>query len=458
MAARVAAPVSTCVLLLALGGCSGALIDDGDDPDTPASHTTGADHDGDGFTDQGGDCNDFDPLIGPNAVEVEGIRCKTAEDCPGAAGGCHAGYCRCKSTADCSSGAACKGHGDCAGAGEKCVEGRCASSLACLAPPAWLSPQGGNVCRDNRDNDCDGKIDERPSSCDLVGQLSPADPRDFARSMELCDLELACSASKPCPGKLRCAGGRCSRVLGAQFNSGAAARARDIASSFAKGGPVRPQAGASFVVLSTGLASYVPGQTCPQPGTVLKGTHGDPSKPGAVAYDYSELALQILVPSNAQSLEFDFHFFSMEFPEYLDSEFNDTFWVQLSSKKLTGNISFDKNKTPIQIKNAFFDICDSDPAYPKSQGMCSRPAAQLKGTGYGKDCAPPPFGKRKDAPPDGGSTGWLHTAAPVTPGETIRLVFSIFDKGDAIYDSTVLIDNFRWNLAPATRAITRPIE
>jgi hypothetical protein len=50
----------------------------------------------------------------------------------------------------------------------------------------------------------------------------------------------------------------------------------------------------------------------------------------------------------------------------------------------------------------------------------------------------------------GGGTGWLTTTSPVTPGETITLRFMIFDEGDHILDSVVLIDNFRWQANAAT--------
>ena len=165
---------------------------------------------------------------------------------------------------------------------------------------------------------------------------------------------------------------------------------------------------------------------------------------------YIELALEIAVPTNARSFEFDFHFFSTEYPEFLDTEFNDTFWVELTSKKLNGNISFDKNNTPIRINNAFFSICDQDPGKPATQSMCTKPASANDGTGYFTDCGYEP----EEA--NGGSTDWLHTRAPVTPGETIKLRFMIFDKGDGILDSAVLIDNFRWTLSPASNPITGP--
>ena len=190
-----------------------------------------------------------------------------------------------------------------------------------------------------------------------------------------------------------------------------------------------------------------PKTVCPQNGTRFSHSHPDPDpKVSGAANDYIELALEILVPTNAQSFDFDFHFFSAEYPEYVGSQFNDTFWVQLHSKKFSGNISFDKKNVPIRINNAFFDICDRA---PNTSTMCSKPASALDGTGYARQCS-------SSAEAVGGSTGWLHTTSPVTPGEKIRLIFSIFDKGDWILDSAVLIDNFRWKLTPAIKPITGP--
>jgi hypothetical protein len=56
--------------------------------------------------------------------------------------------------------------------------------------------------------------------------------------------------------------------------------------------------------------------------------------------------------------------------------------------------------------------------------------------------------------PVGGSTGWLTTTAPVTPGDTLKLRFAIFDEGDGIYDSSVLIDNFQWLAGAVSAPIT----
>jgi len=450
---------------LVMAGCGTEVFDDPgapggpsdpgpSSPPAPPAPSPNVDNDGDGFTGAQGDCNDNDRLINPAAIEVEGIRCASNNECP--SNKCVGGYCRCQAAADCSSGKVCSKNEDCAFSGELCKNGRCGTTFLCMQPAAGMPNPGQNVCRDNTDNDCDGKIDEVAPACDLIGQLKQGDPLDFARSMDLCDEERACGPSAPCPGGMRCAQGRCSRVLGARFNSDADPQARAIVASFAQSGPFSAKVGQSMVVLSTGKAVYNPQVTCPQTGTGFSNsaTDPDPKAEDPEANDYVELALDIVVPANAQSFDFNFHFFSTEYPEWITSKFNDTFWVQLHSKKFNGNISFDKNGTPIRIKNAFFDICDPDPTEPLTATMCSRPASMLIGTGYANDCT----GKGPTSKANGGSTGWLHTSAPVTPGETIKLVFSIFDKGDHKWDSAVLIDNFRWKLAPASNPITGVIE
>ena len=46
--------------------------------------------------------------------------------------------------------------------------------------------------------------------------------------------------------------------------------------------------------------------------------------------------------------------------------------------------------------------------------------------------------------PGGGATGWLTTTVPVTAGDEFTLRLTIWDTGDQSFDSTVILDNFRW--------------
>ena len=96
-----------------------------------------------------------------------------------------------------------------------------------------------------------------------------------------------------------------------------------------------------------------------------------------------------------------------------------------------GNISFDGNNNPISVNAAFFQVCNVGPA------PCALGGAQMAGTGFDNWSCGADDG-------EAGGTGWLTTQAPVTGGQEFTIRFSIWDTGDSILDSTVLVDNFRW--------------
>ncbi len=259
---------------------------------------------------------------------------------------------------------------------------------------ASISPKALEILGDNIDIDCDGKTDEKGGDCDVVG-MSTADAANYAKSIDLC-----------------------AGVLSASFPVLASPSAHNIISVY---GPNNvPKGGNSFIALSSGVAAA---PTNTQSGTSFSNSQSPPAmacETQSTVYDYTELKLSLQVPANAQGFAFDFNFMSAEYPEYVGTTFNDKFFAMLDSKKFKGNISFDSKGNCISINNALFNEC---------QG-CSLGAAGLTGTGYENGT--------------GGGTGWLTTTAPVAPGETISLRFIIFDEGDHIYDSAVLIDNFRW--------------
>jgi hypothetical protein len=49
----------------------------------------------------------------------------------------------------------------------------------------------------------------------------------------------------------------------------------------------------------------------------------------------------------------------------------------------------------------------------------------------------------------GGGTGYLQSSGNVKPGETIEIRFAIWDTSDHVWDSTVVLDNWVWNINPA---------
>lgn len=131
--------------------------------------------------------------------------------------------------------------------------------------------------------------------------------------------------------------------------------------------------------------------------------------------------------TDANGYSFDFAFFSAEFPEWVDTPFNDVFVVWQTSSEYTGNITFIAGQ-PLTV-TALWPI--------EYQGEC----ALLDAKCVGEDPALEGTGYRKD----GGATGWYRASGGVEPGETFGLSFAIFDMGDSTYDTTALLDNWRWD-------------
>jgi len=143
--------------------------------------------------------------------------------------------------------------------------------------------------------------------------------------------------------------------------------------------------------------------------------------------DYTELRFTAEVPLGVNSFSYDLAFFSYEYPDFYQSAFNDMYIGWLESEVWTGNISFDENGAPISLNAGFLDYRDANaPNDPQCNGNCSAP--ELHGT-----CMQGHAG-----------TKWLTTTAGVQPGETITVVFAIFDMSDSILDSYVFLDNFSW--------------
>jgi Ca-activated chloride channel family protein len=144
---------------------------------------------------------------------------------------------------------------------------------------------------------------------------------------------------------------------------------------------------------------------------------------GEPVWDVHQVAIRMQAPAGVKSFSFDFNYFSAEYPEYLNQEFNDTFYAILqapsTNKGKSTNISFDPRRRSIEVDNNYFE----NAFHPIPN----------RGTGFDRD----------------GSTGWLRTSWPIEGGETFTLTFSIHDEGDGIYDSLVILDNFRFHEYPA---------
>ncbi len=159
---------------------------------------------------------------------------------------------------------------------------------------------------------------------------------------------------------------------------------------------------------------------------------------GSGALDYVELRVETTVPAGVDGFSYDFAFFSVEYPSWIEhaSPFNDMYVAWLQSEEWTGNVSFDEFGHPISVTGVFLDYKDAPSA------GCPAPCSAPELAGFAME--------------GHAGTKWLETSAGVRPGEDITLVFTIFDLTDGAYDSMAVLDNFEWTCGGAP-PFTQPV-
>ena len=303
------------------------------------------------------------------------------------------------------------------------------------------------------DEDCNGVPDDEPANCDTNPfDIGYGDPNTAAQVIGICRTQTGPSWG----------------LISAQYtladgSPGMNPVSHGLLQTF--GPNVGAREGLNMLALSSGTARAPGDPGYISPANAIMGTTG-PTPPGfpvaapscpmqpatqPIANDSASLDLQLKVPTNANAFRFDFTFYTYEYPVYICSTFND-FYVTLVDPAPTGaqegNVSFDNQGNPVSVNNGFLEVCEPQVAGGK-QFDCPQGTSELFGTGF--DVNPLGF------PENHAATGWLVTTAPVPPGQTIRVRFAIWDAGDAILDSTVLIDNFRWDITEGDVPVTVPI-
>lgn len=181
-------------------------------------------------------------------------------------------------------------------------------------------------------------------------------------------------------------------------------------------GILLPTEGADFAYLYTGSVGQAP-----QIGTDL----GPTGQNG----DRVTLNVELQAPSTANSARFDFYFLSAEYPEFVNTSYNDKFEVNINGTAFSGNAAIDSQGNLVTVNSAYFTITNS---------------ADLQGTGFDGGI--------------GGGTDWLTIVVPIDPNDTVSFEFTVYDVYDGIYDSAVLLDNFAWSTSDVdTPVIVTPI-
>jgi pimeloyl-ACP methyl ester carboxylesterase len=177
-----------------------------------------------------------------------------------------------------------------------------------------------------------------------------------------------------------------------------------------------PTSGSSYALLTTGNANLA---NQPNSSASSGANDGGGNVRGNTDYDVTVLKVDLNVPTGVNCLlGLDFRFLSEEYPEFVGTSYNDAFIAELDKSTWTtsgstitapDNFAFDPKGNPITINAA---------------GVTSMTAEEASDTTYD------------------GATPLLTAVTPITPGSH-SIYLSIFDQGDQIYDSAVMLDNLR---------------
>ncbi|MFY2561770.1 choice-of-anchor A family protein [Corallococcus terminator] len=202
------------------------------------------------------------------------------------------------------------------------------------------------------------------------------------------------------------------------------APAADVALVFPQFGDIKPRAGTTLAVLSTGLLDQAPNQNTVLTNAAEPGTDFAPS---GTAGDVVTLRLTFNLRAGISRLSFHYRFLSAESPDFIGSEFNDVFQARVTDangtrvvEEVTVNSAHFFDVSHTRAKDTGFDLFADDPAdvdyFPVTYSGI------------------PIF-------PDAGITNYKIVNVPVQGGGPLTLEFSIQDLGDGILDSAVLLDN-----------------
>lgn len=426
-------------------------------------------------------------------TQVESFACGSCTNACTGTTYCDGGSCEvCNSaTTDCDRDGWLLSEGDC-----------CDTPGACPGQdPKLVNPGAVELAGNNFDENCNALIDALDTldtqPCDGTLGSQSADAGAYAAALGLCRT----TVETPATPQQRTWGVISAELIRVDGSPLTASEAASIRSAF--GNSYVPFEGQRFVVLSSGIAADAtqtnPGpnggpavsqsnmhggftglpvniQTCMDPRCIkdwfqtanppLKAADRLPEAPNCTstaggdnqAWDSVMLRLRIRAPTNARAFTFKGLFLSVEYPEFVCQDYNDQFLALV--KTPTGTPApipnpVDSNlmtylapngKWPIGINIAkgtdLFRVCEAVGANMDcadsevSATSCSEGLSKLAGTGFEVG----PFGGCAE----GGATKWLDTSGNVLPGQIVELRLAIWDVGDNLYDSTAILDSFKW--------------
>ena len=215
----------------------------------------------------------------------------------------------------------------------------------------------------------------------------------------------------------------------------------------------------SGLVLTSGQTIFVPGPNNQGGAGVNNGFPGDPELDilsqqqgnGQLSFDACIVELDVFAATN--ELTFEYIFGSEEYPEYVNSNFNDIFAFLISGPGIVGqpglgakqNIALlPGSNTPVQI-NSVNHLANWE-YYRNNQTIGLQPynAQGLQYDGLTSDF----LGKKKS----------LTARAQVIPCNTYRLKLAVADRGDGVFDSGVFVSEILGGTPELTLSFANGLE
>jgi uncharacterized repeat protein (TIGR01451 family) len=206
-------------------------------------------------------------------------------------------------------------------------------------------------------------------------------------------------------------------------------------------GNLIPTDGSTFAIFSTGRADLVYATSnglCPgsERGNWFQGgQYGTPR-------DEANLQLQLQVPAYMHYLYYDLQFFTVEYPDYIGTQYNDQLTITVNSPS-EGVSSY-----IINVNGGDFVLNARDTA--------------LLGTGYNLFAqSNDPSGvdwlqaTQNSNGADAGASALIGREHPVSPGEIITFIIDMKDEGDNQFDSMAFFDNLRFSGYARTEIMAR---
>ena len=183
-----------------------------------------------------------------------------------------------------------------------------------------------------------------------------------------------------------------------------------------------PTAGGSFGILSNGDVNTIANLTTneEEDTTTEYEEQVSVADRGSQANDWTTLKLDVVVPAGDNCLALDYRFLSEEFPEFVNSEFNDAFIAEIDSSSWSVGEGGELSRS-----GDFASSPESTPISVNGVGPTAVTPEEAEGTYF-------------DA-----ATGLITTKAPISSGAH-SIYLSIFDASDKALDSAVFLDNLRF--------------